>query len=44
MVRSEHAHKVILDSLFACPGSVPIGDGKKGDFWDWTNISRNELL
>ena len=28
--------QVILDSLFAHPGSAPIGGGKKGDFRDWT--------
>ena len=28
--------KVILDSLFAHPGSAPIWDGKKGEFRDWT--------
>ena len=31
--------QVILDSLFARPGSAPIGGGKKGEFRDWTNIS-----
>ena len=30
--------QVILDSLFARPGSAPIGGGKKGEFRDWTNI------
>ena len=30
--------QVILDSLFACPGSAPIGGGKKGEFRDWTNF------
>ena len=29
--------QVILDSLFARPGSAPIGGGKKGEFRDWTN-------
>ena len=29
--------KVILDSCFACPGSAPIGGGKKGEFRDWTS-------
>ena len=28
--------QVILDSLFAHPGSAPIGGGKKGEFRDWT--------
>ena len=28
--------QVILDSLFARPGSAPIGGGKKGGFRDWT--------
>ena len=28
--------QVILDSLFARPGSAPIWDGKKGQFRDWT--------
>ena len=27
---------VILDSLFARPGSAHIGGGKKGEFRDWT--------
>ena len=27
---------VILDSLFPCLGSAPIGGGKKGEFRDWT--------
>ena len=31
--------QVILDSLFARPGSAPIGDGKKGEFRDWTKYS-----
>ena len=31
--------QVILDSRFACPGSAPIRDGKKGEFRDWTRIS-----
>ena len=29
--------QVILDSLFARPGSAPIGGGKKREFRDWTN-------
>ena len=28
--------QVILDSLFARPGSAPILGGKKGEFRDWT--------
>ena len=28
--------RVVLDSLFARPGSAPIGGGKKGEFRDWT--------
>ena len=27
----------ILDSLFARPGSAPIGGGKNGEFRDWTS-------
>ena len=30
--------QVILDSLFARPGSAPIGGGKKGEFRDWTRF------
>ena len=30
--------QVILDSLFARPGSAPIGGGKKGEFRDWTSL------
>ena len=30
--------QVILDSLFARPGSAPIGGGKKGEFRDWTKV------
>ena len=33
--------QVILDSLFARPGSAPIWGGKKGEFRDWTT-SNNE--
>ena len=29
--------QVILDSLFARPGSSNIGDGKKGESRDWTS-------
>ena len=37
--------QVILDSSFACPGSVPIWGGKKGEFRDWTNtIYAHELI
>ena len=32
--------QVILDSLFDHLGSVPIWGGKKGEFRDWTNASR----
>ena len=32
--------QVILDSSFARPGSAPIWGGKKGEFRDWTKISR----
>ena len=35
--------QVILDSLFARPGSAPIGCGKKGEFRDWT-ILQTELF
>ena len=31
--------QAILDSLFARPGSAPIGSGKKGEFRDWTNAN-----
>ena len=31
--------QVILDSLFARPGSAPIGGGKKGEFRDWTTCT-----
>ena len=31
--------QVILDSLFARPGSAPIGGGKKREFRDWTSLS-----
>ena len=31
--------QVILDSLFARPGSAPIGGGKKGEFRDWTKAN-----
>ena len=30
--------QVILDSLFAGPGSAPIWGEKKGEFRDWTNV------
>ena len=33
--------QVILDSLFARPGSAPIWGGKKGEFRDWTNTDVN---
>ena len=31
--------KAPLDSLFARPGSAPIGSGKKGEFGDWITSS-----
>ena len=34
--------QVILDSLFARPGSAPIWGGKKGEFRDWTTSSAVE--
>ena len=34
--------QVILDSVFARPGSAPIGGGKKGEFRDWTNESQKQ--
>ena len=33
--------QVILDSSFARPGSAPIWGGKKVEFRDWTNLSRD---
>ena len=33
--------QITLDSLFARPGSAPIGGGKKREFRDWTNRDRN---
>ena len=36
--------QVILDSLFARPGSAPIGGGKKGEFRDWTKECPNRGL
>ena len=36
--------QVILDSLFARPGSAPIGDGKKGEFRDWTRFLHTDRL
>ena len=32
--------QVIVDSLFARPGSAPIWGGKKGEFRDWTSVRR----
>ena len=32
--------QVILDSLFARPGSAPIRGGKKGEFRDWTTDTK----
>ena len=34
--------KVVLDSLFARPGSAPIWGGKKGEFRDWTKKSNTK--
>ena len=34
--------QVILDSYFVRPGSAPIWGGKKGEFRDWTSISRTQ--
>ena len=31
--------QVILESLFARPGSAPIEGGKKGEFRDWTTLN-----
>ena len=31
--------QVILDSIFARPGSAPIGDGNKVEFSDWTTLT-----
>ena len=36
--------QVILDSSFARPGSAPIWGGKKGEFRDWTKITRPRLV
>ena len=37
--------QIILDSLFARPGSAPIGGGKKGEFRDWTvGLFRSDTL
>ena len=36
--------QVILDSLFARPGSAPIGRGKKGEFRDWTKEAAREII
>ena len=35
--------QVILDSVFARPGSVPIWSGKKGKFRDWTKFTRIQV-
>ena len=35
--------QVILDSSFARPGSAPIWGGKKGEFRDWSRISKLEV-
>ena len=31
----------LMDSPFACPGSAPIGGGKKGEFGDWSTTNYN---
>ena len=36
--------QVILDSLFARPGSAPIWGGKKGEFRDWTNVHEIRMV
>ena len=36
--------QVILDPLFACPGSAPIWGGKKGEFRDWIKLVRAHHL
>ena len=36
--------QVILDSLFARPGSAPIRGGKKTEFRDWTRLNLNAIL
>ena len=36
--------QIILDSLFACLGSAPIGDRKKGEFMDWTRGNQDHIL
>ena len=36
--------KVIVDSLFTCPGSVPIWGRKKGEFRDWTSATATVVL
>ena len=35
--------QVILDSLFTCLGSAPIGGRKKGEFRDWTKVNQKKL-
>ena len=35
--------QVILDSLFARPGSAPIGGGKKGEFRGWAKEDREPV-
>ena len=35
--------QVILDSLFARPGSAPIGGGKKGEFKYWTKVPLDRM-
>ena len=36
--------QVILDSLFARPGSAPVWGGKKGEFRDWTTHGSERVL
>ena len=35
---------VILDSLFARPGSAPIWGAKKGEFRDWTKVFIKDII
>ena len=36
--------QVILDSIFARPGSANIGGGKKGEFRNWTRLEEDNML
>ena len=38
--RSEHAHASYPGLSFRRPGSAPIGEGKKGEFRDWTTSTQ----